>query len=46
VDYALELLDNILSKEVRDVVFPLIEDLALEERVKRCRILLKTFPKM
>jgi len=46
VDYAVELLDNILPKEIRDVVFPLIEDLALEERVKRCRILLKTFPKM
>jgi hypothetical protein len=46
VDYALELLDNILPKEIRDVVFPLIEDLPLEERVKRCRILLKTFPKM
>jgi len=45
VDYALELLDNILPKEIRDVVFPLIEDLPLEERVKRCRILLKTFPK-
>ena len=46
VDYALELLDNILPKEIRDAVFPLIEDLPLEERVKRCRILLKTFPKM
>ena len=46
VDYALELLDNILPKEIRDVVFPLIEDLSLEERVKRCRILLKAFPKM
>lgn len=46
VDYALELLDNILPKEIRDLVFPLIEDFPLEERVKRCRILLKTFPKM
>jgi len=46
VDYALELLDNILPKEIRDIVFPLIEDLPLEERVKRCRILLKAFPKM
>ena len=46
VDYALELLDNILPKEIRDVVFPLIEDLSPEERVKRCRIILKTFPKM
>jgi len=46
VDYAVEHLDNILPKEIRDVVFPLIEDLPLEEKVKRCRILLKTFPKM
>jgi ATP/ADP translocase len=46
VDYAVELLDNILPKEIRDVVFPLIEDLPLEERVKKCRILLKIFPKM
>jgi hypothetical protein len=46
VDYAVELLDNILPKDIRDVVFPLIEDLPLEERVKRCRALLKTFPKM
>ena len=46
VDYAVELLDNILPKEIRDVVFPLIEDLSPEERVKRCRIILKTFPKM
>ncbi len=46
VDYAVELLDNILPKEIRDVIFPLIEDFPLEEKVKRCRILLKTFPKM
>jgi ATP/ADP translocase len=46
IDYAVELLDNILPKDIRDVVFPLIEDLPLEERVKRCRILLKAFPKM
>jgi len=46
IDYAVELLDNILPKDIRDVVFPLIEDLPLEERVKRCRTLLKAFPKM
>jgi AAA family ATP:ADP antiporter len=46
VDYAVELLDNILPKDIRDAVFPLIEDLPLEERVKRCRTLLKAFPKM
>jgi AAA family ATP:ADP antiporter len=46
VDYSVELLDNILPKDMRDVVFPLIEDLSLEERVKRCRALLKVFPKI
>jgi ATP/ADP translocase len=45
VDYAVELLDNILPKEIRDLILPLIEDLPLEERVKRCRVLLKAFPK-
>jgi len=46
VDYAVELLDNILPKEIRDLILPLIEDLPLEERVKRCRTHLKAFPKM
>jgi len=43
VAYAIELLDNILEKETRDIVFPLIEDLPIEERVRRCLNLLKTF---
>ncbi|NIM58665.1 MAG: MFS transporter [Candidatus Aminicenantes bacterium] len=46
IDYAVELLDNILPKDIRDVIFPLIEDLSLEERVKKCRVLFKAFPKM
>jgi len=44
VAYAIELLDNTLEKELKDVLFPIIEDLPLEERVKRCRNLLKGFP--
>lgn len=40
VAYALELLDNVLEREIRDIVFPLVEDLPLEEKVKRCRSLL------
>lgn len=43
VDYAIELLDNTLKKEMREIVIPLMEDLALEERVKRCRSCLKNF---
>ncbi|MGB2765040.1 MAG: Npt1/Npt2 family nucleotide transporter [Candidatus Aminicenantaceae bacterium] len=41
VAYAIELLDNILEKEMRDIVFPVVEDLPPEERVKRCLDLLK-----
>lgn len=43
VAYAVELLDNILKKELKDVIFPIIENLSLEERVRRCRSLLKSF---
>jgi len=43
VDYAIELLDNTLKKEMREIVIPLMEDLALDERVKRCRNCLKDF---
>ncbi len=43
VDYAIELLDNTLKKEMREIVIPLMEDMALEERVKRCRSCLKNF---
>lgn len=40
--YAIELLDNVLLKEIKDVLFPLIEDLPLEKRVMRFRNLQKT----
>lgn len=43
VDYAIELLDNTLRKEMREILIPLMEDVALEERVKRCRSCLKNF---
>jgi AAA family ATP:ADP antiporter len=45
VDYAIELLDNTLKKEMREIILPLMEELALEERVKRCRSCLKNFSK-
>ncbi len=44
VAYAIELLDNILHKEMRDILLPIIEDISLEERAKRCQSLLKAFP--
>jgi ATP:ADP antiporter, AAA family len=40
IAYSLELLDNVLAKELREVIFPVVEDLPLEEKVKRCRNLL------
>jgi ATP/ADP translocase/HEAT repeat protein len=43
VDYAIELLDNTLQKEMREIILPLLEDLSLEEKVKRCQNCLKNF---
>jgi len=43
IAYSLELLDNILERDIRDVIFPVVEDLPLEEKVKRCRNLLAGF---
>ena len=40
--YAVELLDNTLEKEIRDIILPLIENIPLEQRVKKCRSLLRT----
>jgi AAA family ATP:ADP antiporter len=40
VAYALELLDNVLEKDIRDAIFPVVEDLPVEERARRCRLLL------
>ncbi len=43
VDYAIELLDNTLKKEMREIIIPLMENLAPEERVKRFRSCLANF---
>jgi AAA family ATP:ADP antiporter len=37
VDYSLQLLDNLLDRELKAAFFPLIEDLPLEERVQRLK---------
>lgn len=37
VDYALEHLDNLLEREDKDLLFPLIEDLPPDERVSRLK---------
>lgn len=46
IDYSLELLDNILKKDVKDYLFPLVDDLPLEDKVKRARKLAKNLEKM
>ncbi len=42
VAYSLELLDNVLEREMREIVFPLVEDLSLQEKMERCRHLLNS----
>jgi hypothetical protein len=36
-DFSLEFLDNLLDREIKDLLFPLIEDLPPEERVLRMK---------
>jgi len=40
VAYSLELLDDVLEREVRDFVFPVVEDLSMEDKLKKCQALL------
>ncbi|MFC2157610.1 Npt1/Npt2 family nucleotide transporter [Acidobacteriota bacterium] len=37
LDYSIELLDNILQKELKEYLFPLIDDISFEEKVSKCR---------
>jgi hypothetical protein len=45
LDYSCELLDNLLKRELRDYIFPLIEDIPFDDKVKRCRKMLKDLEK-
>lgn len=45
IDYSCELLDNILKKELKELIFPLIEDISFDEKVKRCKKMLKELEK-
>ncbi|MFB0566931.1 MAG: Npt1/Npt2 family nucleotide transporter [Candidatus Aminicenantaceae bacterium] len=45
IDYSLELLDNLLKKEIKDALFPLVDDLPFDDKVKRCKRMLKTLEK-
>jgi AAA family ATP:ADP antiporter len=42
VDYALELLENILTKEDKDLLLPLLEERPLDEKAQACKKILKT----
>ncbi|MBN2245846.1 MAG: hypothetical protein JW755_08370, partial [Candidatus Aminicenantes bacterium] len=41
LDYSLELLDNILDKDIREMIFPMIDDSLFENKVSRIKYLLK-----
>jgi ATP:ADP antiporter, AAA family len=41
IDYTLEMLDNLLEREPKEFLLPLIEDLPAEVRIRRCRRLAK-----
>jgi AAA family ATP:ADP antiporter len=46
IDYSIELLDNILLKEVKEVLFPLIDDISFEDRVRKCKKMIKPLEKV
>jgi len=46
IDYSIELLDNILKKEIKEALFPLIDDIPFEEKVRKCKKMLKTLEKV
>jgi AAA family ATP:ADP antiporter len=45
VDFSLELLDNIVGKEIREFLAPLLEELSPGERARRCRKVLPSLEK-
>ncbi|OGD10553.1 MAG: hypothetical protein A2Y86_02240 [Candidatus Aminicenantes bacterium RBG_13_62_12] len=46
IDYSIELLDNLLRKDIKPFLLPLVEDLPLEEKAKSAGRLLKALNKM
>lgn len=45
IEYSIELLDNIFKKEIMEILLPLIDDIPLEDKVRKCKKLLKTLQK-
>ncbi len=46
IDYSIELLDNILQREVKDVLLPLIDDISFEDRVRKCKKMIRPLEKV
>jgi AAA family ATP:ADP antiporter len=46
IDYSVELLDNMVKKEIMEVLLPLIEDIPFEDKVKKGRKMLKILEKI
>ena len=46
IDYSVELLDNMLKKELKEFLIPLIDDITFEDKVRKCRKLLKILEKV
>jgi AAA family ATP:ADP antiporter len=46
IDYSVELLDNILQREVKEVLLPLIDDISFEDRVRKCKKMIKPLEKV
>ncbi len=44
--YSIELLDNILRKDIREFLLPIIDEIPFEDKVKKCRRLIKGLEKM
>ena len=42
LDYSLELLDNILDKDIREMIFPMIDDSLFEYKISKIKHLLKS----
>ncbi len=45
IDYSLELLDNILEKDIKNLLLPLIDDISFEDKITQCKKRLKTIEK-
>jgi hypothetical protein len=46
IDYSIELIDNVVKKEIMEVLLPLIEDIPFEDKVKKGRKMLKILEKI